>query len=109
MPPTGQTDPGRLAEASRRRIPPPLVPDGDTTALFRFYAVLAMAKGDQVVVEDVHDASAARMSDQDPNHKSLKPLQELPAEPSSQISLTWTPFERLSTTALWDAEQDALR
>jgi hypothetical protein len=69
-----------LAEAIRRQIPPQLVPDGDTTALFRIYAVLAMAKGDRVVLEDVHDAWAAWMSGQDPTHKSLKPLRELPAE-----------------------------
>jgi hypothetical protein len=69
-----------LAEAIRGRVAPQRLPDGDTTALFRMYAVLAMAKGDRVVLEDVHDAWAAWMSEQDPNHQSLRPLQELPAE-----------------------------
>jgi len=69
-----------LAQAIRREIPPRLLPDGDTTGLFRFYAVLAMAKGARVVLEDVHDAWAAWMSEQDPKHQSLRPLQELPAD-----------------------------
>jgi hypothetical protein len=69
-----------LAEAIQRRIPPELIPDGDIAALFRIYAVLAMAKGDQVVLEDVHDAWAAWMSGQDPDHQSLKPLDKLPPE-----------------------------
>jgi hypothetical protein len=69
-----------LAEAIHRLVPPRLVPDGDTSALFRIYAVLAMAKGDRVVLEDVHDAWAAWMSGQDPSHRSLRPLGELPPE-----------------------------
>jgi hypothetical protein len=69
-----------LAQAIRRVISPLLLPDGDTTMLFRIYAVLAMAKGDRVVLEDVHDAWSAWMSEQDPEHQSLRPLRELPAE-----------------------------
>jgi hypothetical protein len=69
-----------LAEAIERLIPAHLLPDGDTAALFRIYAVLAMAKGDRAVLEDVHDAWAAWMTEQDPHHRSLRPLQELPAE-----------------------------
>jgi hypothetical protein len=69
-----------LAEAIRGAVSPHLLPEGDTAALFRIYAVLALAKGERVVLEDVHDAWAAWMSEQDPNHQSLRPLQELPAE-----------------------------
>lgn len=61
-------------------MPPNLLPDGDISSLFRMYAVLAMAKGEGVVLEDVHDAWAAWMSGQNPEHQSLKPLRELPAE-----------------------------
>ena len=32
------------------------------------------------MLEDVHDAWAAWMSEQNPKHQSLKPLGELPAE-----------------------------
>lgn len=66
-----------LAEAIRREVPRELLPDGDTAVLFRIYAVLAMAKGDRVGLEDVHDAWAAWMSEQDPEHQSLRPLGEL--------------------------------
>jgi hypothetical protein len=66
-----------LAEAIERLIPPDLLPVGDTAVLFRIYAVLAMAKGVGVELEDVHDAWAAWMSAEDPEHRSLKPLDEL--------------------------------
>lgn len=69
-----------LADEIRRRVPPDLLPEGDTVPLFRIYAVLAMAKGETVELEDVHDAWAAWMSGQDPTNKSLKPLGELSAE-----------------------------
>jgi hypothetical protein len=69
-----------LAEAIRRAVPPELLPDGDNSTLFRMYAVLAMAKGQSVALEDVHDAWAAWMSEQNPRHQSLKPLADLPAE-----------------------------
>ena len=66
-----------LAEAIQRELPPHLVPDTDTMALFRTYAVLAMAKGERVVREDVHDAWSAWMSGHNPKHPSLKPIGEL--------------------------------
>jgi hypothetical protein len=67
-----------LGDAIRRVVPPELLPEGDTAPLFRLYAVLALAKGESAVLEDVHDAWAAWMAGQNPKHKSLKPLQELP-------------------------------
>jgi hypothetical protein len=69
-----------LATEIRRQIPANLLPDGDTTGLFRIYAVLAMAKGDRVGLEDVHDAWSAWMSDRNPDHESLLPLHELPKD-----------------------------
>jgi hypothetical protein len=69
-----------LADAIRQLIPPELLPDGDTGPLFRMYALLALAKGDQVVLEDVHDAWVAWMSSIDRAHPSIKPLDELPVE-----------------------------
>jgi hypothetical protein len=69
-----------VADAIRREVPPGLLPDGDTSALFRLYAVLAMAKGEDVALEDVHDAWAAWMTVRDPSHRALKPLAELPAD-----------------------------
>jgi hypothetical protein len=69
-----------LARAIRHGVPPDLVPDGDTGSLFRIYAALALAKGERVVLEDVHDAWAAWMSGQDPGHPSLVPFAELPEQ-----------------------------
>jgi hypothetical protein len=69
-----------LAAAIRHSIAPELLPDGDISSLFRMYAVLAMAKGEGVMLEDVHDAWAAWMSAEDPEHRSLKPLRELPPD-----------------------------
>ena len=66
-----------LADAIRRLIPPELLPDGDTEPLFRMYALLALAKGNQVVLEDVHDAWVAWMIGINPAHPSIKPLHEL--------------------------------
>ena len=69
-----------IAGAIRCLIPPALIPDGDTTGLFRIYAVLALAKGERVLLEDVHDSWAAWMSGQDPEHRSLKPFGVLAPE-----------------------------
>ena len=69
-----------LAEAIRHTVPGRLIPAGDTDTLFRIYAVLAMAKGEHVVLEDVHDAWSAWMSERNPAHPSLKPLAQLPPD-----------------------------
>jgi ferric-dicitrate binding protein FerR (iron transport regulator) len=57
---------------------------GDLTAfkldsLFRLYAVLALAKGEEVTPEDVHNAWAAWTQDDDENHSALRPFTELEA------------------------------
>ena len=69
-----------LAADIRGALPPDLIPSGDTSALFRIYAVLALAKGEDVELEDVHDAWAAWMSGHDPGHRSLIPFSQLSGE-----------------------------
>jgi hypothetical protein len=69
-----------LAQAIRHQVPPGVVPACDTAALFRLYAVLALAKGEAVDLEDVHDAWSAWMSARNPDHKALRPLEELPRD-----------------------------
>jgi len=71
-----------IADAIQRDVPPALLPDGDTRGLFRMYAVLALAKGVGVDLEDVHNAWSAWMSTRDPDHRSIKPLADL--EPAVQ-------------------------
>jgi hypothetical protein len=72
-----------LAEAIRGALPQELIPRGDTSVLFRIYAVLALVKGEEVVLEDVHDAWAAWMSGHDPDHRSLIPFAQLSGEVQS--------------------------
>lgn len=69
-----------LAAVIRESIAPDLLPEGDTATLFRIYALLVMAKGEGVTLENVHDAWAAWMSGENAKHPSLRPLAELPAE-----------------------------
>jgi len=69
-----------LAIEIERQVPGELVPDEDTSSLFRLYAVLALAKGQAVNAVDVHNAWVAWMQERDPAHRSIKPFEELDAE-----------------------------
>lgn len=69
-----------IADAIRANIPEHLIPSEDTDALFRLYAVLALAKGPAVEPSDVHNAWAAWMHERDPNHPAIRPFDELDAD-----------------------------
>ncbi len=69
-----------LAAEIEQRVPQHLLPDGDTRALFRLYALLALVKGADVTAADVHNAWAVWMEQQAPDHRSIKPFKELDAE-----------------------------
>jgi hypothetical protein len=75
-----------LAEAIRQAVPPEALPDGDTSLLFKGYAVLLLAKGEQVTRADVHNAWVAWMSGQDGNHESLVPFNDLDNKTRSEDS-----------------------
>lgn len=66
-----------IADAIRSKVSPDQLPDENTAALFRLYAVLALAKGTDVTMRDVHNAWSAWMISSDPNHESIKPYDEL--------------------------------
>jgi hypothetical protein len=66
-----------LGAAIQREVDPAELPSDNTASLFRLYAVLLLAKGEGVTVEDVHNAWSAWMSEHDPAHRSLKPFSEL--------------------------------
>jgi len=66
-----------VAMTIRGHVPPDALPSGDLDALFRLYAVLALAKGDAVTAADVHNAWAAWMQESDADHDSLRPFDEL--------------------------------
>nr|WP_153427014.1 hypothetical protein [Streptomyces alkaliphilus] len=61
----------------RSHLPPDAEPPAGSDDLFRLYAVLLKAKGEQVTDEDVHDAWSAWMQSIDDTHKALVPFREL--------------------------------
>jgi hypothetical protein len=67
----------RIGAEIRQLVPPDLLPPGDLDALFRLYAVLALAKGDKVSAADVHNAWTAWMQDRRPEHTAIKRFDEL--------------------------------
>lgn len=73
-----------LAREIERQVPTDLLPDEDTGSLFRLYALLALSKGAAVEAVDVHNAWAAWMQERDPDHRSIKPFEEL--DPETQAS-----------------------
>lgn len=52
-------------------------PDKNAETLYRLYAVLALTKGKDTTLEDVHDAWAAWTAESDAEHESLIPFEEL--------------------------------
>lgn len=75
-----------LAEAIRGAVPPEVLPDGDTLPLFRVYAVLLLAKGEEVSRSDVHNAWVAWMAEQDGDHDALIPFSDLDSSTQAEDS-----------------------
>ena len=69
-----------LSDAIRREVPDDKVPEGDVDCLFLLYAVLLLARGEDVGSEDVHNAWAAWMTCRGEAHRSLVPYENLPEE-----------------------------
>ena len=73
----------------RNAVPNDALPDEDTTGLFLTYAVLLLAKGEEVTREDVHNAWVAWMSSKGhggESHESMVPFSELPPETQAEDS-----------------------
>ena len=67
-----------IADAIRAEVPTDLLPDeADLEQLFRLYAVLARAKGEETTIADVHDAWAAWTLGRGDDHESVKPYDQL--------------------------------
>ena len=78
-----------IAEKIKAAVPAEKLPDApNIDALFASYAVLLLAKGEAVTAEDVHNAWAAWMSQDNEAHSSIKPFSEL----SGDIQLEDEPF-----------------
>jgi hypothetical protein len=69
-----------LAAEIEQGVPPDLLLDRDTRPLFRLYALLALVKGTDVTAADVHNAWAVWMEQQDPDHRFIRPFEELDAK-----------------------------
>ncbi|MET9294846.1 hypothetical protein [Streptomyces sp. NPDC003077] len=66
-----------LAHLIRSCLPPDAEPPANSDDLFRIYAVLLQAKGEQVTDEDVHNAWSAWMQSVDDTHEALVPFHDL--------------------------------
>jgi hypothetical protein len=74
------------------------IPVGDTTQLFRIYALLALSRGESVTLEDVHNAWAVWMLEQNTSHEALVPFAQLDSETAEEDR----PFVRAIHQALHD-------
>ena len=75
-----------IATAIREAVASEALPDEDTTSLFLMYAVLLLAKGEEVSREDVHNAWVAWTISNGEDHESLVPFSELSSETQSEDS-----------------------
>lgn len=69
-----------LADLIRAALPSDAEPPADSDDLFRLYAVLLLAKGEEVTDEDVHNAWSAWMQAHDDTHEALVPFADLDSE-----------------------------
>ena len=69
-----------IAMLIRDSLPEGTQPPDASESLFRFYSVLARAKGEAVTAEDVHDTWAAWMQTVNQDHAALVPFDELEPE-----------------------------
>lgn len=75
-----------IATAIHDAVPSDALPDEDTTSLFLMYAVLLLAKGEDVSREDVHNAWVAWTISKGEGHESLVPFSELSPDTQSEDS-----------------------
>lgn len=67
-----------LAAEIQRTADPEATPPDEDLPLYRLYALLALAKGQEVTAEDVHNAWATWASDHQRDSRHLIPFKELP-------------------------------
>jgi len=70
----------RLALEIREELPADALDQSRLDSLLLEYAVLVLAKGAQVSLEDVHNAWVAWMTTNGEQHEALVPFEELPRE-----------------------------
>jgi hypothetical protein len=67
----------KIGAEIQRIADPDAVPPDEDMPLYRLYALLLLAKGKDVIAEDVHNAWVAWASDHDPENRNLLPFKEL--------------------------------
>src|SRR6266511_1001358 len=67
----------KIAAEIRRTADPEAAASDEDLPLYRLYAVLLLAKGQDVMAEDVHNAWAAWASEHEPESRNLLPFKEL--------------------------------
>lgn len=77
-----------VADEVERQLDPERRPAVHARDLYRLYALLALTRGEDVTLEDVHDAWATWMSQWNPGHESIRPFREL----DEQVQLEDTPY-----------------
>ena len=75
-----------LAADIKAAVPPDALPEEDTKDLFVLYAVLLLAKGEDVTGADVHNAWVAWMEARGQEHESMVSFSELPSETRGEDS-----------------------
>jgi len=75
-----------LAAQIQNALPTAALPEGDTSDLFRIYAVLLLVKGKDVTREDVHNAWVAWMVTKGEVHESMVPFAELSPDTKDEDS-----------------------
>ncbi|MDP9410044.1 MAG: hypothetical protein M3P70_05980 [Actinomycetota bacterium] len=67
----------KIAAEIQRTAHPSSTPPDEDLPLYRLYAILLLAKGQDVTLEDVHNAWVAWASDHHPESRHLIPFKEL--------------------------------
>lgn len=66
-----------LANEIKQSLPAELRPKTNAESLYRAYALLILVKGQDVTLENVHDAWSSWKAGTDPDHESIRPFHEL--------------------------------
>lgn len=90
-----------IANAIRAEVASSDLPSGDSSGLFLTYAVLLLARGQDVTRRDVHNAWVAWMVSRGEKHESMVPFDQLPsdtqAEDSPFVAAIRTVAKRMAT------------
>jgi hypothetical protein len=73
-----------VATQIEAELHPSLRPDEQATELYRLYALLALTRGNETSLQNVHDAWSVWMASRQPDHAALVPFSELRVDQQEQ-------------------------